>query len=419
MKDWSFLGRRSRRRFVSGEEWQEWVWGLGLLLATLFVFGVNLSAPPLQPPEIELAVRGRAIATSPHFLILGNEQFSQFYLEESPFLPLLIAFAYRWGTIDGAVTRWPMVGLAVLSVFCLYRIGREIFPRRRTAAIAAWIYLVLSPLIPLGRLALPTVAASALTIVTVWLTLRSRRDCRWSLGIGLGLGLLVLTQAWLSLVAGGIVLGFLAWDTPRLLRSLYLWVGIILGGLPVFGWLEMRPPGSGLPAIAPSSLVLPLSYELKILCFALPGLFLGLAGLSVAIARMNWGWAKLTLIWLGGALVASLLLSFAPESTLLLFPPLALAGGCKLSELLNLPGDREELSGWSRVAIALALVALTGCLGFAWFFPLDRSAVLVFAAVALCLAMVALSISQQDRQSLILLFWGMYIAWLVFACTLH
>lgn len=413
---------RSRDRFSRQNDWPEWLWGLGLLLAALLVFGVNLSVPLLQDgSEVELALQGKAIAASPHFP--HNWFFASldrpFDRDEFSFLSVLIAFAYRWGGVDEAMTRWPIVGLATLSVFFLYRTGREVFVQRRTAIISAWIYLVLSPLVPLGRFALPTVAASCFAVMTIWLTLRSRRDFRWTLGIGLGLSLLGLIQGGLGIILGGVVLSFLAWDTPRLLRSFYLWVGILLGSFPLVSYILLHSFSFAtfLSLISQPSIVLGQSYGLKTLFFALPGLLLGLSGLSVAIAHWNWGWAKLTLIWCCGASIAIPLLSFSIESSLLIFSPLALAGGAKLNDLLNSPGDREY-SGWSFLAIALALVATLSSLGFAGLFPLDRASALICAAVALCLAMVALTISQQDRQVLILLFWGMYIALFLFAGTL-
>lgn len=413
------LDRGLRYRSASEDRWQEWGWGLGILLVALLVFGVNLELPPLQSMEVAFARAAEAIARSPDSSLqwLLSTVGEQFAGEKSPLLSVLIAFAYRWGERDAATTRWPVAALGALSVLALYRTGREIFPRRRSAILAAGIYLVLSPLIPLGRFALPTTLGGSLLIFTVWLALRSRRDFRWTLGIGGGLSLLFLTRGWLAIAAGGIVLVFLARDTPRLLRSPYLWAGMVLGSFPVTSWTIAR--GSALFFWGDRSvLALGLPYELKTLCFALPGLFLGLSGLSLALSQRNWGWANLTLIWFYGAIVVIPFLSFSVESSVLLFPPLALAGGVKLDELLNLPREHQSLSGWYGLAIALAFAAVTCSLAFAWFLPLYRSSVLVFAAVALCLAMVALMVSQGERQSPILLFWGMYVALFLFVATL-
>ncbi|WP_204105094.1 MULTISPECIES: hypothetical protein [Spirulina sp. CCY15215] len=418
----SLVGIRSRDQFSRQNDWPEWLWGLGLLLAALLVFGVNLSVPLLQDgSEVALALQGRAIAASPHFpqdwLLISPDQ--PLAGHEFSLLSVLIAFAYRWGGIDEGMTRWPIVGLATLSVFFLYRTGREVFARRSTAIISAWIYLVLSPLVPLGRFALPTVASSCFVLMTIWLTLRSRRDFRWTMGIGLGLSLLGLTQGGLAIILGGVVLSFLAWDTPRLLRSLYLWAGLLLGSFPFIGYILLHSFSltAFFALFSHPSILLSQSYGLKTLCFALPGFLLGLSGLSVAITNWNWGWAKLTLTWFSGAFIAIPLFSFSLESSLLLFPPLALAGGAKLRDLFNSPSDREY-SSWSFLAIALAFVATISSLGFASLFPLDRASALVCAAVALCLAMVALTIAQQDRQVLILLFWGMYIALFLFGSTI-
>ncbi|MEM9541158.1 MAG: glycosyltransferase family 39 protein [Cyanobacteria bacterium P01_E01_bin.42] len=408
-----------RYRSASEDRWQEWGWGLVILLVALFVFGVNLNLPPLQPMEIEIASAARAIASSSESSLqwLLSPVGEQFAGEKSPLLSVLIAFTYRWGEINVAMTRWPIAALGAISVLILYRTGREIFPRRRSAILAAGIYLVLSPLIPLGRFALPTTLGASLLILTIWLALRSRRDYRWTLGIGGGLSLLFLTRGWLAIAAAGIILVFLARDVPRLLRSPFLWAGIVLGSFPAGSWLSVQGSAWFFQSDR-AVLTLGLPYELKTLCFALPGLFLGIAGLSLALSQRNWGWANLTLIWFYGAVVTVPFLSFSIESSLLLFPPLALAGGVKLDELLSLPREQQSLSGWYGLAIALAFGAVACSLGFAWLSPIHRPSVLVFAAVALCLAMVALTVSQGDRQSPILLFWGMYVALFLFVATL-
>ena len=40
----------------------------------------------------------------------------------------------------------------------------------------------------------------------------------------------------MGLLLGAIALLFLAWDTPRLLTSVYLWLGVICGSIPVIAW---------------------------------------------------------------------------------------------------------------------------------------------------------------------------------------
>ena len=418
MKYHSSLLERSRRRFAGGEGWQEWGWGLGLFLAAVLLLAINLDRPSWQPFEKILFRTAEAIANSPHSLLEGllSPAGRQFPRLESPLLSVSIAFAYRWG--GTAAMRWPVAILGMLSVFFLYRAGREVLPKRRMAVLAAGIYLLLSPLIPLGRFSLPAVAGSSLTIATIWLTLRSRRDFRWTIGIGWGLSLLFLTRGELGIAAMGIVCGFLYQDTPRLLQSLYFWAGMILGSLPTMSWIFTHPASVFFSQSDGSALTLSLSYLLKLSCFVLPGWLMGLSGLSLAMDRENWSWAKLTLIWFFGILAVVPFFSFSMVSSLLLFPPLALAGGVKLDELLDSPSDRDPFSLWMRWAIALASIALGCSLGFAWFLPFDLASILVFAAVALCLAMVGQMISRGDRQAPILLFWGMFVTLFLFIATL-
>ena len=73
-------------------------------------------------------------------------------------------------------------------------------------------------------------------MVMMLCVLRSRRDLRYCLGVGIGFGLICLTQGLFGVFLGAIAIVFLFWDTPRLLTSYYLWTGILIGILPVACW---------------------------------------------------------------------------------------------------------------------------------------------------------------------------------------
>ena len=150
----------------------------------------------------------------------------------------LIALLYAIGGINEWTTRLPSAGLTLASVPLLYSLSRELFHQRLPAVFATLVYLTSLPVIRNGRFAMLDGAVLCFLLLLLWCLLprpplttaicwrrAGRLGCSASLkGLLLG-GLL-----------GGIALAFLAWDTPRLLRQPYLWLGFLLGGIPVAGW---------------------------------------------------------------------------------------------------------------------------------------------------------------------------------------
>jgi 4-amino-4-deoxy-L-arabinose transferase-like glycosyltransferase len=149
---------------------------------------------------------------------------------------LLVAWAYQLGGINEWTTRLPGAILTACSVPLLYCIGREAFRQRWAAIYSALIYLTMLPVVRHGRLAMIDGAVVSFLMVMMWCILRSRRDLRYCLGVGLAFGLICLTQGVYGVLLGAIAIGFLFWDTPRLLTSYYLWIAIFLGILPALCW---------------------------------------------------------------------------------------------------------------------------------------------------------------------------------------
>jgi 4-amino-4-deoxy-L-arabinose transferase-like glycosyltransferase len=430
----TFTWGRSRNRSRKTERWVEGLWIVGLLLAALLLFGINLGSPPLlEGSEGGLALAAREITKAPLEIWqwLHPKLGSKPSVPEPPLLERLIAGAYKIGGFNEWMTRLPGAILSALSVPLLYGIGREVFPSRQSAIFSSLIYLTFLPVVCWGRLASVDGATLCFVMFVMWSVLRSRRDLRWSLGIGLGLGLIGLSQGIpLTLLLLGIALVFLAWDTPRLLTSGYWWIGLLLGSTPGLAWyglglisdpemfLSKALVNTSLgsfwaPTTAPQSLV--GYYLIQILKFSVPWLLFWPYGLRLAWDNRIWGWAKLVLVWSVLYILAILVLvNQLSWYVLPVYPALALAGGAYLAELWNGPTRQSYPRLWSMGLIVMGLGAIVGSLVFAILPATDRSLSIILASVALTMSVSAVLVARRDLQFILILFWGMYISLLLF-----
>jgi 4-amino-4-deoxy-L-arabinose transferase-like glycosyltransferase len=433
-----FAWDRSRStKFKSPSDWQDGLWRFGLLAAALILFSVNLGGVPLVvDAENTIAqVAGEiAQATPGQLKWLFPTLEGQPYFDRPPLIPAAIAGLYSLAGANTWTTRLPGALLAAISVPLLYEIGREVFPKRSPAVFAALIYLTFLPVLYYGRLAVLDGPVLCFTLLMMLSVLRSRRDLRWGLGIGLSLGLLALTKGGIGLIFGAIALLFLAWDTPRLLGSFYLWSGILLGLSPALAWYATQwlHYHDQYPEILGRSLILyrlaltehrqPLwFYVSEIAKSAWPWLFFCLYGLHFAQENWNWSWAKLILIWSSVyLLIMSLIMVKMSGSIVPIYPALALAGGAALAEARERPSFRLYPRLWALGVTLMALVATIACAYFS-VLPLVREVdsvlSLPLAALAFTLAVVAVLIERRDRQFVLLLFWGVYLSMLLFVSS--
>jgi 4-amino-4-deoxy-L-arabinose transferase-like glycosyltransferase len=429
---WSHL----KKQLNTKTRWIESFYFAGLLLAALIIFIVNLGNAPLQDGmESIVAQVAKEICQSPQKLenwlfptLWGNNS-----LDRPPLIPSLIALSYKLGGINEWTTRLPGAILAACSVPLLYHVGKETFIVRTPALYSALIYLTWLPVLRQGRLALLDGPLLFFEIFTILSVLRSRRDLRWTLGIGLGFGALGSLGGISGAIVAAIALLFLAWDTPRLLSSLYMWCGICLGTTPIIAWyvaqwLHYEQITGNAAAIAliqqswqqfwqvSSGELTQSSYYLgEIFIYSCPWLIFALHGLKLAFENRNWSWAKLVLIWGLGYLVAiAPLLTQYPESIVPIYPILALAAGAKLKQVLNQPSYIPFPRVWSWLLTSLAgLVTAAGIyLGAAGVISLFS--VVILGSIALNAGIAAVLIQRRDRIFLSILFWGMYVSLVLF-----
>ena len=429
------------------------LWILAFLFAAILIFQMNLGGVPLRDWDEGIAAQvareiGRGGSNWLHPTI-GTMP----YFNKPPLVHWLIALCFAAGGISEWTARLMPAMLSAASVPLFYALGRELFPQVRLVAIfSALVYLTLLPVVRHGRLAMLDGAVLCFLLAAMWCLVRSRRDLRYALAAGIGFGLICLTKGvMLGLLLGAIGFCFLIWDTPRLLTSGYLWGGLALGTFPVAAWYYAQWLHYGQDFISANVVNqsfrriwepvgdhkgAPWYYLLEILESAWPWQLFWLQGLRLSWENRNFSGPKLVLVWSGVYLLAiSAMNTKLPWYILPVYPAFALAVGSYLAQVweqmpqrdspLNDEGDRpfDAVSFLPHPAIfvMLASVAVAGCLYFSGLIrfqgnaaPAEPDLQLMLAFTALTMTIAAVLLHRKDRQFILILGWGTYVALLVF-----
>jgi 4-amino-4-deoxy-L-arabinose transferase-like glycosyltransferase len=434
-----FAWGNSKKQFSQNDNWIEGLCIVGLLLAALLLYSINLGGLALRDwDEALVAQVAREIARAPadSWRWLYPTIWGEPYLNKPPLIHLLIAWAYSIGGVNEWTTRLPGAILTAISVPLLYGVGREIFPQRLGAIFSALVYLTLLPVVRHGRLAMLDGAVLCFFLLMMGCLLRSRRNLRYGLGVGIGFGLMCLTKSILGVLLGAIAFLFLLWDTPRLLASLYFWTGILIGSLPVALWYtaQLLHYGQGFidASLIDQSLKRiwasvenhkgpPWYYLLEILESTWPWLIFLPQSFQLAWENRNLGWAKLVLVWSGVYLLAiSAMTTKLPWYVLPVYPALALVVGAYLTEVWNWPQTKSYPRAWVGILALLAVVGWGGSVYFGLFsLQPEPDLQLILAAVALTMTFAAILVAGRDLQFIPILFWGMYVSLMLLMISEH
>jgi 4-amino-4-deoxy-L-arabinose transferase-like glycosyltransferase len=423
------------------------LWLFGLLVAALCLFGINLGGLPLRDwDEGTVAQVARDLWRSPFASAswLYPTQGGEPYLNKPPLMHWLIAIAYHLGGVNEWTTRLPGALSSAFSVPLLYSVGRELFARRTPAVFAALMYLTLLPVVRHGRLAMLDGAVLCFSLVMMLCLLRSRRDLRWTLGVGIGLGLICFVKGILGLLLGAIAVVFLGWDTPRLLKSPYLWWGVLLGSLPVWCWYGVQfwhygesfvqhtvqtQSWNRVWSVVENNSGAPWYYLWEISKISWPWLVFWPTGCWYAWQNRNLSWAKFSLVWSGLYFCAiSVMGTKLPWYSLPLYPPLALMGGMQLAQvwrsadLTGLPSETDFAypQAWVRIFAVLSSLCWGGWGYFSWLGSASSSDLRwVLAAFAFTLTVTTVLIAFQDAQFIAVLIWGTYVSLLLLMQSEH
>jgi len=416
----------------------DWGWLLLLGSAALLLFTLTLGDVPLRDwDEGTVAQVAKEIwqAQPGSQTWLYPTLWGEPYLNKPPLVHWLIALSYQLGGVNEWTARLPGALLTALSVPLLYLLGQELWGRQPPALLAAIVYLTLLPVVRHGRLAMLDGAILCFLILMLWFLLWSRRDLRACLGVGLSLGLIFLTKGLLGVLLGAIALGFLAWDTPRLLTSPVFWLGLALGGLPAGLWFAAQWHHYGQTFVDTSVMSQSLDrvwttvgnnsgppwyYLLELLKYAWPWLLFLPAGLAQVWENRALGWAKLLLVWSGGYLLAiSLMSTKLPWYVMPLYPAIALIVGGYLAHIWQQHnpfsiGAETEVPYPRTWTIVLALLALGGW-GISFYYgrvvqPPNWALLPTTIAVGSTMTTALLLLRRRDAQFLLVLAWGMYVS---------
>lgn len=426
----TFIWRRSSKRLRQGEPWLEYFCIVSLFLAALGLFLIDLDSLPLNNREAVLARLAREIYESSSSLkswVFPTWEGTPI-LDRPPLISNLIALAYSLFGVSKFTTRLPGALCGAVSVLILYQIGRELFIARLPALFSASIYLTFLPVVRLGRLATFEGGLLCLEILTIWAILRSRRNLRWTLVAGIAWGAMGLSSGVQSWKILAVALIFLGWDTPRLLGSGYLWVGILLGAAPTSLWYALQWYRH-LGAIAitdiwhsllPSGMVVlgadqtPTELLVVWLQYFFPWCLVIFSGLQSVRQNLHWSWGKLIVAWAGIAILLSLVIADRQLGVVSICPALALAGGSELERIRSLPSyakyPRQWSLAWGIMTILIAAASLYGRLQHQTSFYL----IAVGVALVITLGTASVLILRRDAQFIPLLFWGLYVSLFIF-----
>jgi 4-amino-4-deoxy-L-arabinose transferase-like glycosyltransferase len=439
----------TNRQFGMGtprfDPWIDRCWLMGLFVAAVVLFGVSLGDLPLRDwDEGIVAQVAREMARSPFGSdnwIYPKELTGNPYFNKPPLVHWLMALLYSVEGVNEWTSRLPGAMLTACSVPLMYWIGRELFFQRSAAVFTALVYLTSLPVVRHGRLAMLDGAVLCFFLWLMACLLRSRRDLRWGLGVGIGFGLLCLTKGILAVLLGAIALIFLIWDTPRLVLSRYLWCGVLLGVAPVALWyiaqweqyhqtfidahLLNQSAKRVWETVGPNRG--PVWYYLIELLKWVPWLVFLPSGFRLAWDNRTLSWAKLALLWSVIYFVTiSVMKTKLPWYVLPIYPALSLVVGAQLSRMWDplmagiiqaRPIAQARL--WCAVFLLLAVVAGVGSAYYTLKPDPQPDLQLVFLTLAFTLIVTAILIIRQDTQFVAVLLWGTYLTLLVLMMSNH
>lgn len=421
---------------------------LGLSVAALFLFSIDLGGLPLRDwDEGTVAQVAREIFRAPEGSLrwLFPTLWEQPYFNKPPLVHNLMAIAFHIGGVNEWTARLPGALLTAISVPLLYGIGRELFCNRLAALLAASVYLTTLPVARLGRLAMLDGAVLCFMMLMIWSLLRSRRNTRYALGMGIGWGLICLSKGvMLGVLLGAIALIFVLWDTPRLLRQPYLWLGLLIGALPVVGWYGAQVLHYGATfwnhnlvsqsatriwASVEDNAGPPWYYLGELLKYGLPWLIFLPAALGYAWQNRELGWARLVIVWAAVYFLAiSAMATKLPWYILPLYPALALAVGVYLADLWERgwhPGKRQYRPslysrGWVATLAGLSLLVLGAAAYFGFFQePRERDVALICSFLGITLLSAAGLAARHNPRFIAVLAWGMFLSLVLLMLSPH
>ena len=377
------------------------LWVICLLLAALILYTSGLGDLPLRDWDegIVAGVARNIYRAEPgtQTWLYPTINYGDPYWNKPPLIHSAIALSYRLFGISEWSTRLVPAVISAFSVPLVYLIARELLFSFPAAIFSATVYLTLLPIARHGRVAMLDGAIACWFCLGVWCLLRGRKHSAWLLGTGIALGLICLTKGiMIGVLLGGILIIFLAWDSPKLLQTFYFWCCLLIGVLPAIAWylLQYQHYGAAFLGISLGDqtfnrIWIPVStnsappwyYLLEIAKYSFPWLIFLPYGIKLAYGSRHLSWGKLTLVWSVIYLLAiSLMKTKLPWYVIPIYPSLSLLIGAALGRIWQ---KKEAKYFWQ---ISLSFVTLVCWLGGIYYGAIDSEPKLDLALILLVTA---------------------------------
>lgn len=285
-------------------------WFFLLLILALFLWLLSLGNVPLRDwDEGYYAKVAQDMFQSGNWLFLTYED--QPFLLKPPLIIWLINISYHLIGISEFSTRFTCALLTAFGVPLLYLVGKNLFSKQQPAILGSLVYLTLLPMVRHGRLAMIDGIINTFLLFSILSLLKAKKHPVWAIGFGVGIGLIALSKGILALALGGILGIYILWDNPKiLLKNPMLWLGLLIGFLPVVSWYFLQINYYGeqfiqvhffqqnfdrLSTAVEGNSGSPWYYVLELIKYSLPWLLFLPNGLILAWQQRRNSWAKLVL----------------------------------------------------------------------------------------------------------------------------
>jgi 4-amino-4-deoxy-L-arabinose transferase-like glycosyltransferase len=350
------------------------------------------------------------------------------FLLKPPLIMWLMTMSYHLGGVNEFTSRFPCALIASFSVPLIYIIGREIFQNRSSAILSACVYLTLLAVIRHGRLAMIDGMINTYLLVSLLGIVKYSQSSRWLILVGIGLGLIALSKGTLMLALGFILFVIILFAYPlKLFKSPYLWLGLIIGFIPIITWYMLQVQQYGDVFIKVHFLDQNFSrlstavegnqggidyYVWELLKYTIPWLLFFPGSLWITIKSYRERWAKVSLI---GFIIyfglISLMGTKLPWYILPLYPFFALSIGQYLGLIWQKKVNFPRWIGW----ILMVLGGLSS-IGLIYFMQSQSPFILWIMAIILGVTLLFSGFKLYRKQTLFLpiLISGLYLSFGLF-----
>jgi 4-amino-4-deoxy-L-arabinose transferase-like glycosyltransferase len=411
-----------------------------LLILAIILYTMSLGNVPLRDwDEGYYGIVARDMVENNNWLYLTY--LDEPFLLKPPLMIWLVAISYKLGGINEFTSRFPVAIITALGVPLIYLIARELFNQKnveifhetslnfnkKIPLFTALVYLTLLPVVRHGRLAMMDGIIVTFFLISIYCLLKSKTNKIYGIGVGLGLGCIALTKGVLVLLLGFIIKLFVLVNREyKLLKNVYLWLGIILGLMAVFSWYWLQYQQYGdtfinvhfksqsfdrLSTAVEGNKGSIFYYVIELLKYTIPWLLFLPQGLILAWQNKDKPWGNLILIGFTVYLVTiSLMGTKLPWYIMPIYPFFTLAVGVKLAQLYQ----QEIYPNW----LKFVFYSLGGLMlgGIVYFVLSDPQIPLILMAILLSLTFIlsAYYIQVKNKKFIPTLFIGLYLSFGLF-----